>query len=186
MATVVSFLPLGAIIQYFELGGFNIVQGFPRQKQYEAHNSAHFGETIGRVANRISGARIDSLNGGRSYPLPANNGPNTLHGGPVGWGKRFWQGPRNVGGAPLARAPGLPPFSSGGQAVEFTLTSEDGDQGFPGEVAARVTYTVGNIVDEENGGREVMALVVEYEAELVGGAEETVVNMTNHSYVLPD
>ncbi|RYP31082.1 hypothetical protein DL767_005926 [Monosporascus sp. MG133] len=176
MADEVSFLPLGAIIQSFKVGGVNIVQGFPTQQLYASHNSPYFGETIGRVANRISGAKLVSLNGGKSYPLLANNGPNTLHGGKVGWGKRVWNGPRPVG---VRQVPGLPTFASGGETVEFTLTSEDGDEGFPGEVVAKVIYTVGKIVED---GKEVMVLAMEWEAELVGGAEETVVNMTNHSY----
>ncbi|RYP07757.1 hypothetical protein DL765_009022 [Monosporascus sp. GIB2] len=177
MADEVSFLPLGAIIQSFKVGGVNIVQGFPTQQLYVSHNSPYFGETIGRVANRISGAKLVSLNGGKSYPLLANNGPNTLHGGKVGWGKRVWNGPRPVG---VRQVPGLPTFASGGETVEFTLTSEDGDEGFPGEVVAKVIYTVGKTVED---GKEVTVLVMEWEAELVGGAEETVVNMTNHSYV---
>ena len=181
MADEVSFLPLGAIIQAFKVGGVNIVQGFPTQQQYVSHNSPYFGETIGRVANRISGARIGSLNAGKSYQLLANNGPNTLHGGKVGWGKRMWNGPRPVG--VRAQVPGLPAFASGGETVEFSLRSEDGDEGFPGEVAVKVLYTVGRIAEE--GGKEATVLVMEYEAELVGGAEETVVNMTNHSYVTP-
>ncbi|RYP77609.1 hypothetical protein DL771_000977 [Monosporascus sp. 5C6A] len=176
MADEVSFLPLGAIIRSFKVGGVNIVQGFPTQQLYASHNSPYFGETIGRVANRISGAKLVSLNGGKSYSLLANNGPNTLHGGKVGWGKRVWNGPRPVG---VRQVPGLPTFASGGETVEFTLTSEDGDEGFPGEVVAKVIYTVGKIVED---GKEVTVLAMEWEAELVGGAEETVVNMTNHSY----
>ena len=119
MADEIAFLPLGAIIQSFKVGGVNIVQGFPTQQDYVSHNSPFFGETIGRVANRISGARIASLNGGAAYPLPANNGPNTLHGGAVGWGKRVWDGPRPLGVRP--QVPGLPPFASGGETVQFAL-----------------------------------------------------------------
>jgi len=46
----------------------------------------HFGETIGRYANRIGGASFKLQ--GHTYTLPVNNGPNTLHGGSVGWGNR--------------------------------------------------------------------------------------------------
>ncbi|KAI0475246.1 aldose-1-epimerase [Xylariaceae sp. FL0804] len=179
MADEISFLPLGAIIQSFTVGGVNIVQGFPTQELYEARNKPFFGETIGRVANRIGGARLDSLNG-KAYSLTANNGPNTLHGGPRGWGKRVWDGPRPVGVRPAV--PGLAGGElRGGESVEFVLRSEDGDEGFPGEVVARVVYTAGK-QQEEGGGREVTVLAMEYEAELVGGADETVINMTNHSY----
>ncbi|KAH7029130.1 galactose mutarotase-like domain-containing protein [Microdochium trichocladiopsis] len=175
-ADEVSLLPLGAIIQSFKVAGTNIVQGFPTQEDYVAHNAPYFGETIGRVANRISGAKINSLNGGKSYNLLANNGPNSLHGGKVGWGKRVWDGPKPVG---LRSVPGLPDFTSGGESVQFQLRSEDGDEGYPGEVLATVTYTTGKV---QQDGKEATVLAMEYEVELVSGAEETVVNMTNHSY----
>lgn len=177
MADEISFLPLGAIVQSFKVGGIDIVQGFPTQDLYASHNSPHFGATIGRVANRISDAKIESINGGKSYSFLANNGPNTLHGGDVGWGKRVWKGPTPVGVRPI---PGVEGELRGGETVEFALTSEDGDEGFPGEILARVFYTAGKVVEE--GGKEVTVLGHEYEAELVGGAEETVINMTNHSY----
>ncbi len=177
MADEVSFLPLGAIIQSFTVGGVNIVQGFPTQELYASHNSPYFGETIGRVANRISNARLASVNGGNSYGLAANNGPNTLHGGVKGWGKRIWDGPKPIG---VRNIPGLEGGLQGGESVEFTLRSEDGEEGFPGEVLVKVIYTTGKV---DRGGQEATVLGMEYEAELVGGAEETVINMTNHSYV---
>ncbi|KAK0713206.1 galactose mutarotase-like domain-containing protein [Lasiosphaeria miniovina] len=171
----VTFLPLGAIIQELLVGGVNIVQGFPEQSQYESHNDPFFGETIGRVANRIKGAQIDSLNGGKSYALAANNGPNNLHGGVVGWGKKIWDGPKPVGVREIPGFAGL----DGGESVKFSLVSPDGDEGFPGAVQASVVYTVGKQLQE---GKDVIVLGIEYEAELVGGADETVINMTNHSY----
>ncbi|KAI0104627.1 galactose mutarotase-like domain-containing protein [Nemania sp. FL0031] len=173
MADEVSFLPLGAIIQSITVGGVNIVQGFPTQALYVSHNDPYFGETIGRVANRISDAKLASVNGGGTYTLAANNGPNTLHGGVVGWGKRIWEGPKPVG---IREIPGLEGELKGGESVEFTLRSEDGDEGFPGEVEVKVVYTTGKTSEGA------LVLGMEYEAELVGGAEETVINMTNHSY----
>lgn len=178
MADEVSFLPLGAIIQSFKVGGVNIVQGFPTQELYVSHNGPYFGETIGRIANRISNAKLASVNGGNTYSLAANNGPNTLHGGVKGWGKRIWDGPKAIG---VRSIPGLDGDLKGGESVEFTLRSEDGDEGFPGEVLVKVIYTTGKI---NQGGKEAIVLGMEYEAELVAGAEETVINMTNHSYVL--
>ncbi|KUI66317.1 Bifunctional protein GAL10 [Cytospora mali] len=171
----ISFLPLGAVLQSLHVGDINIVQGFPSQDLYESHNSPHFGATIGRVANRISNATIDSLNGGQSYKLAANNGPNNLHGGPKGWGKRIWTGPTPVGVKEEA-APGFGKFKEGGESVKFSLHSADGDEGFPGTVEATVLYTAGK---DEKGAT---VLGMEYEAALVDGAEETVINMTNHSY----
>ncbi|KAL3426337.1 aminotransferase class-III [Phlyctema vagabunda] len=170
-----EFLPLGAIIQKFLVGETNIVQSFPTAALYESHNSPYFGETIGRVANRVSGAKINSLNG-KSYPLVQNDGPNALHGGVKGWGKRVWQGPTPSG---VRKIEGLDGELKGGESVTFKLTSEDGDEGYPGTVEAEIIYTVGTQLSE---GREVRVLGIEYEAKLVGGADETVVNITNHSY----
>lgn len=168
-----AFLPLGAIIQTFVVDGTNIVQGFPTSELYQSHNSPFFGETIGRVANRIKNAKIDSLNG-KSYALAANNGVNNLHGGKVGWGKKIWAGPTPVG---LREIPGVEGLQ-GGESVTFTLTSEDGEEGFPGTVEAKVTYTTGT---QTINGKEAVVLGIEYEAQLTGGAEETAINMTNHS-----
>ena len=174
-----QFLPLGAIIQSILIGKTNIVQGFPTQSLYESHNAPYFGETIGRVANRISNAKINSLNNGKSYKLAANNGPNSLHGGVKGWGKRIWEGPTPAG---VRDIPGLHERGKlgGGESVKYTLKSEDGEEGFPGTVEASVTYTTGT--QKPAGGREVRVLGIEYEVQLVGEeVEETVVNVTNHS-----
>lgn len=171
----VSFLPYGAIIQSLNVGGLNIVQGFPRQEDYEKFNFPYFGATIGRVANRIKGAQLDSINGGKTYALAKNNGPNNLHGGNVGWDKKVWNGPTPVG---IRQIPGLGEIE-GGESVKFDLVSPDGEEGFPGTVEVSVVYTVGK---QQQDGKEVIVLGMEYEAELVGGAEETVVNLTNHSY----
>lgn len=170
-----TFLPLGAIIQSFNVNGVNIVQGFPTQELYEQHNSPFFGETIGRVANRLKGAKINSLNGGKEYPLAANNGPNHLHGGVKGWGKRVWKGPTPVGVRSIKGVDNL----EGGETVQFTLLSEDGDEGYPGTVEATVTYTAGT---QKVGDKVANVLGIEYEAKLVDGAEETAINLTNHSY----
>ena len=116
-----TFLPQGAIIKEFNVGGRNIVLGFPSAASYHTDESAFFGETIGRVANRISGAKINSLNGGKSYDLTANNGPNTLHGGGEGWGKKDFEGP-------------LPTERNGRDAVMFKYRSHDGEEGYPGTV----------------------------------------------------
>ena len=171
-----QFLPLGAIIQTFVVGKTNIVQGFPKQSLYVSHNAPYFGETIGRVANRLAVGKINSLNN-RSYQLVQNNGVNALHGGTVGWGKRVWEGPRPVG---VRGVEGLGGGEvEGGESVEFRLRSEDGDEGYPGTVDVSVVYTAGT---QKQEGKEVRVLGIEYEAKLVGDeVEETVVNVTNHS-----
>lgn len=174
----ITFLPLGAILHTLPIAGHNIVQNFSTQADYEAHNSPHFGATIGRVANRIANATITSLNN-KSYQLGANDGPSNLHGGAKGWGKRVWDGPVPVG-VKKEVVPGWEEgkLEDGGESVKFSLTSEDGDEGFPGTVEASVVYTAGTRTE---GGKEVTVLAMEYEAKLTGGADETAINMTNHS-----
>jgi aldose 1-epimerase len=176
--SAVELLPLGAIIKTFQVGGRNIVLGFNTPAQYQEHNVPYFGETIGRVANRIKEGKIKSLNG-KSYNLAVNNGPNHLHGGNEGWGKRIWKGPTPIG---IRAIPGLPGSKlEGGESVRFTLRSEDGDEGYPGAVEATVVYTTGT--QKTDDGKEVVVLAMEYEAQIVDDTEETVINMTNHSLV---
>lgn len=159
-----TFLPLGAIIQEFKIKGRNIVQGFDTAEQYKKHNGPFFGETIGRIANRVSNAKINDLNG-KSYQLAANNGPNALHGGVNGWGKREFEGP-------------IKTERNGKEAVLFKYLSADGEEGYPGAVEVRVWY-----VQEKEQEKEV--LHIEFEAELVGDdVQETAVNITNHSYFI--
>lgn len=150
------------------------MQSFPKQSLYQSYNAPFFGETIGRVANRLSNAKINSLNG-KSYQLAANNGVNALHGGNVGWGKKIWEGPTPVGVRKIPGVNGL----EGGESVEFKLRSEDGDEGYPGTVDVSVVYTAGT---QKEAGKEVRVLGIEYEVKLVGDeVDETVVNVTNHS-----
>ncbi|KAL2788337.1 galactose mutarotase-like domain-containing protein [Aspergillus keveii] len=164
--TSVKFLNLAAIIQEFNVDGQNIVQGFTKKEHYEAHNKPWFGATIGRVANRIKGGVISNLNG-REYKLELNNGANALHGGSQGFGRLEFDGPTVV-------------KRDGRSALKYTLLSPDGDQGYPGAVELRVYYVVSEVVED---GIPRSILDIEYEAELVGGdVEETVVNITNHSY----
>jgi aldose 1-epimerase len=172
-----QFLPLGAIIQAFIIGKTNIVQSFPTSSSYIAHNAPFFGETIGRIANRVKDAKIDNLNN-KSYTLAKNNGANALHGGVKGWGKRVWEGPTPVGVKSVEGLEG----EVRGESVVFKLRSEDGDEGYPGTVEASVTYTASEGKDAD--GRDVRVLGIEYQVELVGDeVEETAVNVTNHSYV---
>lgn len=118
-------------------------------------NSTYFGVLVGRYANRIAKAKF-TLDG-KTYTLPANNGVNSLHGGTTGWDQKVWKIERE-------------PFqNAGGVGVTLTLTSPDGDQGYPGEVKARVTYT---LTDDSR-------LIVDYDAT---SNAPTVINMTQHTY----
>ena len=113
----------------------------------------HLGTTLGRYANRIAGGRF-SLDG-RDYQLDVNNGPNTLHGGALGWDRHVWDV------AEINEA-------DDEVTVVFTLTSPDGDMGFPGTVHAMATYVL-------SAGR----LAMHYEARTDA---PTVVSMANHGY----
>ena len=155
-----TFIPYGAIIQEFNVAGHNIVQNFPEAGLYEEYNTPHFGETIGRTTNRVKDARVENLNG-KTYTLNANNGSNSLHGGPSGWGKRVWEGPTAMN-------------RNGKEGVQFKYLSNDGEEGYPGTVECRCWYTAWT----EEGKT---LLEIEYEAELVGNeCEETVIGVTNH------
>lgn len=160
-----TFLPQGAILQNFTVNGHNIVQGFPDPILYEAYNSAFFGETIGRTANRIKNAILRNLNGGKTYSLAANEGSNNLHGGLQGWGKKQFE-VKTEGSKSKER-----------EVIEFSYVSKDGEEGFPGTVECRVLYS-----DRSEEGKTV--LEVDYEVELIGddGCEETIVSLTNHRY----
>ncbi|KAI1608916.1 aldose 1-epimerase [Exophiala viscosa] len=158
-----SFLPQGAIIQEFKVAGHNIVLGYPHPEPYAT--SPFFGETIGRIANRIGNSEFE-LNG-KTYKLHANEGTSHLHGGKQGWGKKHFDGPKPVN-------------RHGKESVLFTYTSPDGDEGYPGTVELKVWYTAGT---ESEDGVSKTVLQTEYEVELVGSeCEETIVNVTNHGY----
>jgi len=113
----------------------------------------HFGTITGRYANRIGGAQF-TLNG-QTYHLIANNGPNSLHGGPNALDKQVW-----------AVAPAT---VQDGVAATLSYVSKDGDQNFPGTLTTEVVYTLTN----DN------ALKIDYTATT---DKDTVVNFTNHSY----
>ncbi len=152
-------IALGAAIRSLEVPDSsgemaNVHLGLPDLAAYEDRaRNPHFGASIGRYANRIAGAEF-SLDG-RTVHLVANNGPNTLHGGPDGWDRHVWD---------LLDADG---DDDGGSAV-FGLRSPDGDEGFPGEVVARASY-------ELEGDRLRILYAATTDA-------PTVVNMTNHGY----
>lgn len=109
---------------------------------------------IGRVANRIAGAEFEL--DGKTYKLPANSGKNTIHGGRKGFAQSVWT---------VEEVPQKPGESS----VKLTYLSKDGEQGFPGNLKASVTYT---LTDKNE-------LRLDYEAET---DKPTIVNLTNHAY----
>jgi aldose 1-epimerase len=132
----------------------DVVLGFDDTAGYESPANQFFGATVGRVANRIAGAKF-SIDG-HEYTLANNDGPNTLHGGAKrSLDKVVWQGQ---------------PFENkDGQGVVFKYVSPDGEEGFPGNLTVRVTYT---LTDKDE-------LRIEYEAVT---DKPTPVNIANHSY----
>lgn len=126
----------------------DVVLGYDTLREY-MDNDGYLGATVGRFANRIGGARF-SLNG-REYPLAANNGANHLHGGHTGFSHRVWD--------VVCCTP---------DSVTLSLTSPDGEEGYPGTLQVNVTYTIHDT-----------ALTINYRA--VSDAD-TLCNLTNHSY----
>ncbi len=131
----------------------DITLGYDNLPDY-IERGAFFGATVGRYANRIGGAKF--VLDGTEYKLATNNGPNHLHGGVKGFDKVVWK-PEDV------RA------ESQKALVKMSYISEDGEEGYPGNMACTVTYTL----TEDN------ELKISYEAET---DKTTVVNLTNHSY----
>jgi len=126
--------------------GFDTLEGYLGPHPY-------FGSTIGRVANRIGRARF-SLDG-REYPLFSNDGKNHLHGGKKGFGRLTW-----------SSASFLREDKAG---VAFSYASPDGEEGYPGNLDARVTYTL-----DESG-----VLETTFEAHT---DKATPINLCNHAY----
>jgi aldose 1-epimerase len=113
----------------------------------------YFGAIVGRYGNRIANARF-TLDG-KTYTLAANNGKNALHGGLKGFDKQAWK---------------AEPFERAGEVgLVLTYLSPDGDQGYPGALSAKVTYT---LTDRNE-------LAVDYEATT---DKATPINLTQHSY----
>jgi aldose 1-epimerase len=154
---VVKVISYGAIITQLEApdrhGAMtDVVLGAPTLEPYlRGINAA---AVIGRVANRIARARF-TLDG-VEYKLAANNGPNHIHGGNVGFAKVLWQ------------AKALP-VRNREASVQLTYLSKDGEEGYPGNLVARVTYT---LTDDNK-------LRIDYEA---ATDKATPVNLTNHAY----
>ncbi len=117
--------------------------------------TSYFGAIVGRYGNRLAKGRF-TLDG-HSYQVPVNNGPNSLHGGKVGFHQHVWA------------AETIADEAGGRVGVKFTYVSKAGDQGYPGTLTAEVTYTL----DQKN------ELEIDYR--LTTDAP-TVVNVTNHTY----
>jgi aldose 1-epimerase len=126
----------------------DVILNYSVLDSYLADRSCYLGAIVGRYANRIASGRISV--GDRTYQAETNERGNALHGGKIGFDRQVWS----------AR-----PLCSG---VELTLTSPDGDQGFPGNLTVRVRYTI-----------SANALRIDY---ICSTDQTTVVNLTNQTY----
>jgi aldose 1-epimerase len=131
----------------------NIVLGFDTLSPYLAGVSYFFGATVGRYANRIANGRF-TLDA-RTYELAQNDGVNSLHGGEQGFHRRIWSAQASE--------------TAHGPALRLTYVSAAGEEGYPGELTAHVTYRLG---DDD-------ALAIDYEATTTAA---TPVNLANHAY----
>ena len=153
----VRAITYGGIITSFRApdrtGHFDdIVLGYDSLPPY-LNGTSYFGAIIGRYGNRIGGARF-TLDGS-TYTLAANNGPNNLHSGIKAFDKVVW---------------GAEPFRTDTSVgLVLTYTSANGEEGFPGTLRSRVTYT---LTDRDD-------FRVDYQATT---DKATPVNLTQHTY----
>jgi aldose 1-epimerase len=129
----------------------SIIIGFDSLSTYR-QQPPYFGALIGRYGNRIGNAQFKL--GDSVYHLAANNGKNSLHGGLKGFDKVVWDV-----SIPDSTAP----------SITLQYLSKDGEEGYPGNLNATVTYTL----SDEDG------LKIDYSATT---DKPTPVNLTNHSY----
>lgn len=133
----------------------DVTLGFDTLDDYIKKPNPFFGATAGRYANRIAKGQF-ALDG-KTYTLVKNNGENHLHGGTKGFDKVVWD------------SMVLPTNNAGDGSVQFSYTSPDGQEGYPGTLKSVVTYTLNNRND----------LVISYYATT---DKRTVLNLTNHTY----
>ncbi len=153
----VTILNYGGIIKNLWVPDRNgklkdIVLGFDDFEPY-LENPPYFGAIIGRVANRISGAKF--VIDGKEYKINTKFENYALHGGIIGFDKKIWDA--------------KPYVIDGEQGVELNYLSPDGEEGFPGNLKTRVIYRLTDYNE----------LIIEYFAET---DKPTHVNLTNHSY----
>jgi aldose 1-epimerase len=126
--------------------GYSTLDGYTRNKPY-------IGATIGRFGNRIGDARFSLA--GKEYGLYRNDGLHSLHGGRRGFDKLLWKAESYE--------------EKGGVFVRFELTSPDGDEGYPGNLKAVVSY----------GLTKSNEIIADYQAKVDAPCP---VNLTNHAY----
>ena len=155
--TSVDIMDLGGVIVSLRTADAtgnitDITTGFDHPQQYLS-GSGYMGAIVGRYANRIANGRF-SLDG-KQYSLAKNNGDNAIHGGLIGFDKKFWHTDTES--------------ENSEASLSLTLESKDGEEGYPGNLTAKVTYTL-NDRDQ---------LIIDYSATT---DKVTVINLTQHAY----
>lgn len=144
-----KILTYGGTLQSLTVDGRDVVCGFDTVEDY-LEDTSYQGALIGRVGNRIGGGKF-TMNG-KEYVLAKNdNGKNHLHGGTIGFNRRVWT---------VEEADDL--------HITLSLLAEDGEEGYPGNLFVKVTYTLAED-----------AIMLAYNA--VCDAD-TPINLTNHAY----
>ena len=128
----------------------DVVVGMNSAKGFKTSTEPYFGATIGRVGNRIAKGQFTLE--GKQYQIPINNGKNALHGGKKGFQDVVWDVSK-----------------TNENTLVFTYVSKDGEQGFPGNLNVKVTYTL----------EADKTLKMEYQATT---DKTTLVNLTNHAF----
>jgi aldose 1-epimerase len=153
----IKLLDLGATLMAAEVPDkagktADVLFGFDDPAKYLSDDNQYFGNVVGRYGNRIGKGKF-TLDG-KEYTLATNNAPNHLHGGgDRALSKVVWKGEK----------------SDADNSVTFTYTSPDGEEGYPGELKSKVTYTL----TDDNTVR------IEYAATT---DKPTILNLTNHAY----
>ena len=147
-----EIITLGGIIKNIEFDGVDVVLGHDDVKEYR-NDPTYFGALIGRNSNRIADGEFE-LDGKRYTLAKNNNDVCNLHGGLKGFSYKIWDVEEKDCDEP---------------ALILSTYSPDGEEGFPGRVEVKVTYTL----TKEN------SLKIHYEGTT---DEKTILNMTNHSY----
>lgn len=150
-----EFLDYGCIIKSLTLcgtknGDVDVLLGRDTLESYMVNKGCH-GMTVGRFANRIENAAFEI--DGEVFTCEANENENILHSGWANFGRRLWKGSFE---------------SEDADSLSFEFFSPDGENGFPGDLNAIVTFTL-----------EDKALRIHYEAV---ANKDTIINFTNHSY----
>lgn len=144
----ISIITYGGAIRTFYAYGVDIIGGFDTLEDYIS-DEYHQGCLVGRYANRIDGGTFAI--GNKTYHLDCNSGPVHLHGGHFGFSRKLWEA-----------------VASGEDYLTLRMVSPDGDQKYPGNLVADVTYT---LLPE--------GLKIDYAATTDA---PTPVNLTNHGY----